>query len=56
MALVVKSAVKGVIKKNNMRVSSNFWKAMDETVDRKILAAVMRAKENGRKTLRACDL
>ena len=56
MALVVKSAVKGVIAKNNMRVSGEFWKAMDGTLERKIQAAIARAKDNGRKTLRACDL
>jgi len=54
MALVVKSAVKKNLK--GMRVSGNFWKAMDERVQWKVKRAIERAKANGRKTLRPEDL
>lgn len=56
MALVVKSAVKSNIAKSKMRVSGDFWSALDESVDAMLKEAVKRAKDNGRKTLRAVDL
>ena len=56
MALAVKSAVKAQLKKSKMRVSGDFWKALDERISWKLKRAVERAKENGRKTLRAADL
>jgi len=56
MALAVKSAVKGLLKKSRMRVSGDFWKALDERISWKVKRAVERAKENGRKTIRKCDL
>ncbi len=56
MALAVKSAVKGLAKSNNMRVSGDFWKGLDEMLTWKLKRAAERAKANGRKTLRASDL
>jgi len=54
MALVVKSAVKRLIK--GMRISADFWKALDETVKVSVKKAIQRAKANKRKTLRGADL
>ena len=56
MGLVVKSAVKSHIAKSKMRVSGDFWKALDGALEGVLKAAVTRAKDNGRKTLRAADL
>ncbi len=56
MALAVKSAVKAQLKKTKMRVSGDFWKALDDKLSWKLKRAAERAKENGRKTIRACDL
>lgn len=56
MALVVKSAVKSVVKKSNMRVSGGFWEALDKKLEMKLTMAIERAKANGRKTLRGMDL
>jgi histone H3/H4 len=54
MALVVKSAVRGLLK--GMRVSGDFWKELDERVKWKVKRATQRAKANGRKTVRGYDL
>ena len=54
MSLVVKSAVRKAA--GRFRVSSDFWKALDERVSWKIKRAMERAKANGRKTIRGCDL
>ena len=54
MALVVKSAVRGQLK--GMRAGGEFFKALDATVADLLKDAVARAKENGRKTCRGCDL
>ena len=43
MALAVKSAVKGLAKKNNMRVSGNFLEGLDEMLTWKIKRAAERA-------------
>ena len=56
MALVVKSAVKSALSKSNVRISGDFWDAIDSSVEAMIKAAVKRAKDNGRKTLRPADL
>ena len=56
MALVVKSAVKAHLAKSKMRVSGEFWGAIDAAVAAMLKEAVDRAKANGRKTLRAGDL
>ncbi|TAL47902.1 DUF1931 domain-containing protein [archaeon] len=54
MALVVKSAVRAQLK--GMRAGGDFLKALDNTVALKLKKAVERAKANGRKTCRGCDL
>ncbi len=54
MALFVKSAIRSQLK--NMRVSQEFFKALDKNISDNLIAAVERAKSNGRKTCRGCDL
>lgn len=54
MAYVVKSAVRSLLK--NMRVSGDFFKALDKKVVELVKAAAARAKANGRKTVRKYDL
>ena len=54
MALVVKSAIRNLLK--GVRVSEDFWKELDERVKWKVTRAIARAKANGRKTVRGCDL
>jgi histone H3/H4 len=53
-ALVVRSKVREVVK--NMRISEDFFKALDKKVEQLIKEAVNRAKGNGRATLRSYDL
>jgi histone H3/H4 len=53
-SLVVKSAVRSHIK--GMRVSGDFFIALDKAVAYKIEKAIVRAKANGRKTLRPADV
>lgn len=54
MGLVVKNAVKKQLK--GMRVGGDFFKELDNKIQWKLKRAAERAKANGRKTLRACDL
>lgn len=54
MALVVKSAVRTQLK--GMRASGDFFKALDKHMAWVLQRASERAKENGRKTCRGCDL
>lgn len=54
MAYVVKSAVRGLLR--NLRVSGDFFKALDKKVAAMVKEAAARAKANGRKTLRKYDL
>ncbi|MEM5869660.1 MAG: DUF1931 domain-containing protein [Candidatus Aenigmatarchaeota archaeon] len=54
MAVVVKSAVRNLLKE--MRASEDFWKALDAAVTAEVKKAIERAKANGRKTVRGCDL
>lgn len=56
MALAVKSAVKSLAKKKKMRVSGDFWKALDAMITESMKKAADRAKSNGRKTIRGDDL
>ncbi len=53
-SLAVKSAVRGVAGK--MRVSGDFWGALDDRIEWKVNNAARRAKSNGRKTIRGNDL
>lgn len=52
--LVVKSMVKKSVK--GMRVSGDFFKALDNVVAMKLKRAAERAKANGRQTVRPADL
>jgi len=54
MAYVVKSAIRGLLK--GMRASEDFFKGLDATVADSVKKAIGRAKANGRKTVRGCDL
>ncbi len=54
MAMVVKSAIRGAVK--GFRVSGDFFKALDRFVVENVKCATTRAKANGRKTIRACDI
>lgn len=54
MGYAVKSAVKGLLK--GVRVGGDFWKELDSKISWKVKRAAERAKANGRKTVRACDL
>lgn len=54
MAYAVKSAVKTLVK--GFRIGGDFWKELDNRISWKVKRAVERAKANGRKTIRACDL
>jgi len=54
MAYAVKSAVRGMMK--GMRAGGDFFKELDNKISWKVKRAMERAKANGRKTLRACDL
>lgn len=53
-SLAVKSAVRKSVK--GMRVSKDFFNALDACIAECILGASKRAKANGRKTLRGYDL
>lgn len=53
-SLVVKSAVRSQLK--GMRAGGDFIKALDVAVADMVKEAISRAKENGRKTCRGCDV
>lgn len=55
MALVVKSEVAKTVRKGGLRISAEAYDALDKKVAAVIADAAKRAKENGRKTLMACD-
>ncbi|MEM5778177.1 MAG: DUF1931 domain-containing protein [Candidatus Aenigmatarchaeota archaeon] len=54
MSLIVRSKIKSVIK--GMRVSGDFYNALDKKVEEVLRDAAKRAKDNGRATIRPCDL
>ena len=54
--MYVKSVVKAIISKSKMRVSGDFWNALNNEIAHHIEKAIKRAKANGRKTLRASDI
>jgi hypothetical protein len=54
MSLIVRSKVKAAGK--GMRFSGDFFGALDKKVDTVIKEAAKRAKDNGRATVRPCDL
>jgi histone H3/H4 len=53
-SLVVKSSVRDLL--GEMRVSEDFWDKLNEVVEKEVKNAIERAKANGRKTVRGCDL
>ena len=55
MAVVVKSAIREMVK-GKYNVSEEFLKALDADVARMVRRASERAKNNGRKTLKARDV
>ncbi len=56
MPYVVKKAVQDYARRNNMKVSADFYAAMDKQIDALLVAASTRCKDNKRKTLKAYDL
>jgi len=54
MSLIVRSKVKSAAK--GVRVSSDFYSALDKKVEEAIREATRRAKGNKRATIRAVDL
>jgi histone H3/H4 len=55
MAMVVKSAIREAVK-GKYNVSEDFLKALDAEVSALVRRAGERAKDNGRKTLKARDV
>jgi histone H3/H4 len=53
-SLVVKSSVRDLL--GEMRASEDFWDKLNEVVEKEVKNAIERAKANGRKTVRGCDL
>lgn len=56
MGYVVASAVKDLIKKQNMNTAGNFAGALDKEIEELVKRAAERAKKNGRKTVREEDV
>jgi histone H3/H4 len=54
MSLIVRSKIKSAAK--GVRVSSDFYSALDKKVEEVVKEAVRRAKGNKRATIRAVDL
>lgn len=53
---VVGSKVKGLVKESGMNCAGTLVDAVDAQVKELVKAAVARAKANGRKTVRDCDV
>jgi histone H3/H4 len=56
MALIVKNAVRELAKAKDMRISSETFDALDKMAQDKVNRAMKRATDNGRKTIKACDI
>jgi histone H3/H4 len=56
MPYIVKKAVQDYARRNNMKVSADFYAAMDKEIDALLSAAALRCRDNKRKTLKAYDL
>ena len=54
MSLIVRSKVKSTVK--GMRFAGDFYAALDKEVEAILKDAAKRAKDNGRATVRPCDL
>ncbi len=55
-SFIVASKVKGLVKKNKMKCSSDVMDAVNSIITHHVEKGCGRAKANGRKTLRAADL
>ena len=53
---VVKSKVKALIKEAEMNASAEIWEELGHRVTRAVKIAIQRAKANGRKTVKGCDI
>ena len=56
MAYMKKTEIREFAKRKNLRVSEEFYGAMDRLVESELTKAARRASGNGRKTLKAVDL
>ena len=56
MSYVVASAIRDLLKKHEMMTAGDFTDAVSMFVDEAVKKAAKRAKENGRVTVRPCDL
>ena len=56
MSYVVASKIKEIVKKHNMMAAGDLAEAASSFLEDALKAAVKRAGENGRKTVRPCDL
>ena len=56
MAYITKAGVREFAKRNDMRVSGEVFGALEKNIEELLRKATMRAKANGRKTLKAMDL
>ena len=56
MSYVVASAIKDLLKKHGMMTAGDFAEAASAYLEKAVQAAGHRAKENGRVTVRPCDL
>ncbi len=56
MSFIVKKSVQEFAKKNNIKVSKEFYKALDKEVELLLRRANKRCLENKRKTLMAYDV
>jgi len=54
MGLIVRSKIKSAV--SGMRLSGDFYSALDKKVEDILKDATRRAKDNGRATVRPCDL
>ncbi len=54
--LVVGSKVKDFIKEEELRTDGDLLEALSEKVEAMLKSAMQRCKENGRSTVRPCDL
>lgn len=56
MSYVVASKIKELVKKHNMMAAGDLAEAASAFLENALKAAVKRANDNGRKTVRPCDL
>jgi len=56
MSYVVASAIKDLLKKHGMMTAGDFAEGVSAHVEEAVKKAASRAKDNGRVTVRPCDL